>query len=122
MEILSTKGVQFPNGQPQVMGARSYHGLSLQTGETLHMTRAKPPMDPDRVTEGFGAMLNNALSRVEQLDVRSKKLTSQAVYDPDSVDLHTLIIAGEKSRFALNLTKTVADGLIRSYKELTTPR
>ena len=122
MEILSTKGVQFPNGMPQVMGARSYNNMVMQTSDDLHMTRARAPYDPERVTEGFAAALTQALSKVEKLDVRSKKLTSQAVYDPDSVDVHNLIVAGEKARFALNLTKTMADGLIRSYRELTSLR
>ncbi|HNE24497.1 MAG TPA: flagellar hook-basal body complex protein FliE, partial [Leptospiraceae bacterium] len=44
------------------------------------------------------------------------------IYDPDSVEVHDVMIAAEKSRFALTLTKTVADGLVRTFRELTQPR
>jgi len=122
MQVLTTRGVQFPNGMPQVMGSRSYHGLRLATSSARHIRPAERPLNPERVTQGFAAALSSALANVEALDVRSQRLTAQAVYNPDSVNAHTLIIAGEKARFALNLTKSLADGVIRAYRELTTPR
>lgn len=124
MEIFSTKGVSFPNGQPVLPKGRSgtQGGPSLRVDNPLHMTRAGQAPDPDRVTEGFAGALNKALGRVEELDTRAQKLTAQSVYDPDSVDAHTVILAAEKARFALNLTKTVADGAIRAYRELTSGR
>ncbi len=122
MEILTSRGVSFPNGQPKIVGTRGLGGPSMLTGHEMHMRRAGELPDPERVTEGFAGALNAALARVEKLDTRSQQLTSQAVYDPDSVDAHTLILASEKARFALNLTKTVADGAIRAYRELTTGR
>lgn len=122
MQIIDTKGVEFPNGMPQVMGSRRYNAMALKTGSARHFTRPGTPDNPERVSEGFGALLNQALSNVEKLDVRSQKLSAKAVYDPDAVDVHDLIIAGEKARFALNLTKTLSDGFIRAYRELTNPR
>ena len=104
---------------PQVMGRRSYEKAGLNVDNSRHITRGKPPLNPERVTEGFAAALNSALGKVEALDVRSQKLTTQAIYDPNSVEAHQVIVAAEKARFALNLTKTLADGFIRGYRELT---
>jgi flagellar hook-basal body complex protein FliE len=67
-------------------------------------------------------MLSRALEDVESVDSRSRDLTTKAIYDPDSVEVHDVMIAAEKSRFALTLTKTVADGLVRTFRELTQPR
>ena len=124
MQIHSSKSVSFPNGSPALTGAKSpvKDGPGMRTDNELHMTRAGRAMDPDRVTEGFAGALNAALGRVETLDTRAQKLTAQAVYDPDSVDAHTVVLAAEKARFALNLTKTLADGAIRAYRELTSGR
>jgi hypothetical protein len=56
------------------------------------------------------------------LSNQSEDLTKKAVYDPDNVDVHEIMIASQKARFALNLTKTIIDGSIRAYKELTSGR
>lgn len=122
MQIIDTKGVEFPNGMPQVMGSRKYNTMTMRTGNQRHFTRPGSPDNSERVSEGFADLLNQALARVEKLDVHSQKLSSKAVYDPDAVDVHDLVIAGEKARFALNLTKTLSDGFIRAYRELTNPR
>ena len=122
MQVITTKGVGFPNGNPQVMGTRSYGGVRMKTTHANHIQTAQKPQDPERVTEGFAAMLNQALGKVETMDVRAQKLTTRAIYDPDSVDVHTLLIASEKARFSLTLTKTLTDGFIRAYRELTSPR
>lgn len=122
MEILSSRGIGFSNGQPSIMGAKGLGGIKMQTDGNDHITRAGKLPDPERITDGFAGALNAALGKVEAADVRAQQLTTQSVYDPDSVDAHTVILAAEKARFALNLTKTVADGAIRAYKELTSGR
>lgn len=122
MQIVTTNGVQFPNGMPQIMGSRTYSGMRLNTFDDRHFTRPAPTGDPENIAGSFAGALTQALSRVEKIDNKAQQLTMQAIYKPDSVDVHNLIIAAEKARFALNLTKTIADGVIRSYRELTSPR
>ena len=122
MDILSTKGVSFPNAFPKVVGSQERVDLPMRVNDARHMQPVAGPANPERVTEGFAAALGEALGRVESLDVRSQKLTARAVYEPDSVEAHEVVLAAEKARFALNLTKTVTDGLIRGYQSLTNPR
>lgn len=122
MQVYSTNGVEFPAGFPKIKGVRSAPHLGMQTTNPLHITRTETPPDAHRVTEGFAAALTQALGRVEQLDVHSQKMNMRAVYEPDSVEAHEVVLAAEKSRFALNLTKTVTDGLVRTFRDLTNPR
>jgi flagellar hook-basal body complex protein FliE len=122
MDIFSTKGVSFPNAFPKVIGSQVRVDLPMNTTDPRHMQPGTAPASADRVTEGFAAALGQALGRVEKLDVHSQQMTAKSVYEPDSVEAHDVVLAAEKARFALNLTKTVSDGLIRGYQQLTNPR
>lgn len=122
MEIFSTKGVSFPNAYPKVFGAQDRTELSMRISDPRHMTPGVPPVNPERVPESFASMLGESLRRVEELDVNANKLAARAVYEPDSVEAHEVVIAAEKARFAVNFTKTMADGFVRAYRDLTNPR
>lgn len=123
MEITNSYGVQFANGLPKVVGSKSLGGqIDMLTENANHLRPGAKPVEPDKVAGGFASALNDALGMVEKLDVNSQKLTAKAVYEPDSVEAHTVVIAAEKARFALNLTKSIADGFVRTYRDLTNPR
>ncbi len=128
MKIFSYPGVQFYNGFPKVEGASRYTPFQLRTNSEKHMQISQKPVLSDivpvkeRVATNFMDALNELLGNVEALSNESDELTKKAVYDPDSVDVHDVMIAAQKARFALNLTKTISDGLIRAYRELITPR
>ena len=123
MEITNSYGVQFGNGLPKVIGSKRIGGqIDMLTRGERHLHPSSKPGNPEGAVTTFADALNNAIGQVESLDVRSQKLTAQAVYDPDSVEAHKVVIAAEKARFALNLTKTIADGLVRTYRDLTNPR
>ena len=122
MDISSFKGVNLTSGQPMVTGAGRSGSLDIQVGNKLHMKPSIPPVENENVAGSFADALNTALGNVEKLDQKSSQLTQQAIYDPDSVEAHTVILAAEKSRFALNLTKNIADGVVRAFRDVTNPR
>lgn len=128
MKIFSYPGVQFPNGFPKIEGSQRYTPFQLRTTSEKHMQISQKPVMSDlvpvkeRVATNFMDSLNELLGNVEELSNDSDELTKKSIYDPDSVDVHDVMIAAQKARFALNLTKTVSDGLIRAYRELITPR
>lgn len=128
MKIFSYSGVQFPSGFPKVEKAETFNPLQLRTLHEKHIKiTQKPPLDDlvpaqDRLATSFAEALNQFINNVETLTTQSDELTKKAVYDPDSVDVHEIMIAAQKARFAINLTKTITDGLVRAYKELITPR
>lgn len=123
MEIVNTRGVNLYGGNPDVLGSRRVVSpISMKTGHEMHMKPGAPDPHPEGAAGGFASALRDALSGVEKIDNRAHQLTVQSVVDPDSVDAHSVVIAAEKARFALNLTKTVADGFIRTFKDLSSLR
>ena len=128
MKIFSYSGVQFPSGYPKVYGAERISPFRLNTNHEKHLQiTQKPPLtdiapENERFASNFAQALNQLLGSVEKLSNQSEDLTKKAVYDPDNVDVHEIMIAAQKSRFALNLTKTILDGSIRAYKELISGR
>lgn len=122
MEIVNMRGVNFSGSMPYVTGAESLQRIPMKTSSQRHMISASVPVQSDNAAGGFASALADALGGVERLDNNSKKLNARAVYEPDSVNVHEVVIAAEKARLALNLTKTLSDGLVRAYKELTAGR
>lgn len=125
MNIYSERGVSL-NGFPQMNqnrpGIQGRANLSMNVTSARHMQPTTRPADADRVTEGFAAALGEALDRVERLNRDSRELTRKAIYEPDSVELHEVMIASQKSSYALNLTKSLSDGFVRAFRDLTNPR
>src|SRR5688572_28689368 len=110
MEISNFRGINFPNGSPKI----SYGNPSALQGELLtvsdkHIQLPGVASSNDKVAGGFMGALKEAIGNVEGLEAQSQQLTEKMIYDPDSVEAHEVMIAAEKSRFALNLTKTLSD-------------
>jgi flagellar hook-basal body complex protein FliE len=55
---------------------------------------------------------------VNNLQVESEALSQKMIYEPESVDIHTVMIAAQKAELALNFTKAIRDDAIRSFREL----
>lgn len=68
--------------------------------------------------ESFMGMLKKAIGGVNDLQVESEDLMQKMVYKPESVDVHTVMIASQKAEIALTLTKTIRDEAIRAFREL----
>ena len=95
--------------------------LGMHIGHSRHM-QIHSPSPIGSSDSSFIGMLKQGIQKVEQLETHAKDLQKKSVYDPNSVEIHELMIAAEKSKFALNLTKTLADSFIRGFKELSSPR
>ncbi|AXR67791.1 flagellar hook-basal body complex protein FliE [Leptospira mayottensis] len=96
--------------------------VKVSTTEERHYKDVKQPVSPDYVAESFSEAMKNALTSVNDLQVEADELTQKMVFDPNSVDAHEVMIASEKARVALTFTKTIADGVVRAYRELTSLR
>lgn len=101
-----------PNGQK----------VSVQTTDDRHYVTPTPKESPDNLAESFADVFKKTVEKVNDLDINSNELTQKMIYDPNSVDAHEVMIAAEKARIAISLTKTIADGVIRAYRELSTLR
>lgn len=93
--------------------------VTLKTTNPLHYnSRAAKPDEKDDVAGSFADSLMKALGKVNDLQVDSEDLSQQMIYQPDKVDIHQVMIAGQKAEVALSFTKAVRDEAIKAYREL----
>ena len=60
----------------------------------------------------------NALNKVNNLQVESDDLAQKMIYEPETVDIHQVMIAAQKAELAITFTKSVRDEAIRAYRDL----
>jgi flagellar hook-basal body complex protein FliE len=94
--------------------------VSLKTTDPLHFSENGEVTGAanDDVAKSFSDMLNEMVGKTNDLQVESDGLTKKMIYDPGSVNIHTVMIAQQKAEVALTFTKAVRDEAIRSYREL----
>lgn len=84
-----------------------------------HYGKTNEARHPDEATGSFGEALRRAFDNVNDQQIQADELTQKVVFDPNSVEIHEVMIAAEKARISLTFAKTVTDGFIRAYRELT---
>ncbi len=96
--------------------------ISVKRTDERHYGKTTPGVTPDQVAGTFGEVLRKAFEEVNDQQILADEMTQKLVFDPNSVDIHDVMIAAEKARMSLTFTKAIADGFIRAYRELTTIR
>ncbi len=83
---------------------------------------AKTPLDGVKKTGSFESQLLSAVSAMndQQLDVN--RVEQQLITDPDSVDVHDVVVAMAKAQQSLSLAQTVIDRLVTGWNEISTTR
>ncbi len=98
------------------------HNVSLKVNNDRHLNDiVKKPVNDD-VAGSFKNMLMETIGKVNNLQVESNELYQQMIYEPESVDIHQVMIAQQKAEVSLAMTKAVRDEAIQAYKELTNLR
>jgi flagellar hook-basal body complex protein FliE len=93
--------------------------VTLRTTNPLHFSDiVKREPEYDDVSTSFADSLMKSLGKVNDLQVESDNLQQKMIYEPESVDIHTVMIAMQKAEVALSFTKAVRDEAIRAYREL----
>jgi len=92
--------------------------VTLTATNPLHYDEKPAKTADDNVSASFADLLTGAINKVNNLQVESEELTRKMIYEPESVDIHTVMIAGQKAEIALTFTKAVRDEAIRAYREL----
>ena len=95
------------------------HIVNMKTSNPLHFDNTvKRQPGYDDVSTSFADSLMKALGKVNDLQTDSESLQEKMIFQPESVDIHTVMIATQKAEVALNLAKSVRDEAIRAYREL----
>jgi flagellar hook-basal body complex protein FliE len=93
--------------------------VSVQRTDARHYGKTDSAKSPDEVAGTFADAMKKAFEQVNDQQVEADELTQKIVFDPNSVELHEVMIAAEKARISLTFAKTMSDGFIRAYRELT---
>ena len=97
--------------------------VNLKTSRKNHIEDIKQKSSTtDKVTGNFADLLTKSLDDVNNLELKSTDLANQMAVNPNSVDMHDVLIAAEQAEMAVLLTKGIIDRVIRSYKEITSIR
>ena len=87
-----------------------------------HYRTEKSKQGDDEVAQSFNTLLSSSFGKVNNLLVQSDKVTQQMIVEPESVSIHTVMIAAQKAEMALSLAKAVTDRVVRAYSEITNLR
>jgi flagellar hook-basal body complex protein FliE len=93
--------------------------VSVNRTDSRHYGKINEAKSPDEVAGTFANAMKKAFEQVNDQQVEADEMTQKIVFDPNSVELHEVMIAAEKARISLTFAKTMSDGFIRAYRELT---
>ena len=92
--------------------------IQLKTSLERHWNGISDKPVPESTSLNFAEVLNAALVKVNDQQVDSENLMQKLVSDPKSVNIHDVLVTAEKARMSLNLTKSITDLAVRTYREL----
>lgn len=96
--------------------------VSITTSNSLHYGNTQAVENKEDISESFAEVFKKSLEKVNDSQVVADDLTQKMIYNPNSVEAHEVMIAAEKARISLTFTKTVVDGIIRAYRDITNLR
>ena len=94
------------------------HIVNLKTTNPLHFGEKRTKPLNDDVSTSFADALQKAVSKVNNLQTDADDLAQKMIYNPESVDIHNVMIAAQKAEIALTFTKSVRDEAVKAYREL----
>lgn len=90
--------------------------ISLQTLQTAKAGTAGAATGTELAGQ-FGDFLNGALTKLNQAEADSDKLTASFIQG-ETTDIHSLMIAQEKVSLGLELTVQARNKMIEAYQEI----
>jgi flagellar hook-basal body complex protein FliE len=96
--------------------------VKMRTTSPLHYSGIKEAPADDNVSGSFASALMKAVGKVNNLLAESDELSQKMINEPESVDIHNVMISAQKAEIALSFTKSVRDEAIRAYRDLMNMR
>ena len=72
--------------------------------------------------ESFGQLLLNAFNNVNDIQNKTKVITEKMITEPDTVNVHDVMISVAEANLALSMTKSIVDRALRAYREIISIR
>jgi len=92
--------------------------IQLKKLSDRHMTDNGEAASNDDVSTSFRDMFNSSIGKVNDLLVDSDKLKQKMIFEPETVDIHEVMIAGQKAEVSMTFLKSVRDEALKAYREL----
>ncbi|WP_096189131.1 flagellar hook-basal body complex protein FliE [Evansella halocellulosilytica] len=83
----------------------------------IQQTPEQPKIAPNEAQETFKSWLDEAIKDVNQAQVDSANMTEKLARG-ENVDLHDVMITGQKASIALQTTVEVRNKVIEAYQEI----
>lgn len=97
--------------------------VDMQRTHSRHLNaEGNIPGDLQKPGTGFGQVLTQAISGVNDLQQNTSELAERMIVDPDSVDAHDVSIAIAKANTSLQMAKTIVDSALRAYRDIISIR
>lgn len=94
--------------------------VNMKTTQQKHLRGVmQKEQKGDKMTKGFAESMAGFFNDVNNIEVKSNDLSTQMAIDPESVNLHDVMIAAEQAEMAVAFSKSVVDKIISAYKEMT---
>lgn len=95
--------------------------IQVKTTDKRHYAGLSAPKDlsPD---QGFANALVQAVEKVNDTQIDAQKITQKMISDPQSVNMHNVMIALEKARMSIAFAKNVTDLGVKTYRQLVNMR
>ncbi len=94
------------------------HVVRLAATHPRHYRDERIQEPTDNVAGTFADALSRAIGTVNNLQVEAEDLSRRMITEPESVNIHTVMIASQKAEIALSFTRAVRDEVIRTVREL----
>ncbi len=97
--------------------------VSMKVTNPLHYSDKKEKsLAEDDISGSFAEMFNSAVKKVNDQQTGAEEMTRKMIYEPGSVDIHSVMIAQQKAEVSLTFMKAVRDEAIRAYRDLLNMR
>ena len=94
------------------------HNVGVKVSDKRHFSGKAESVGDDDVSGSFADAFNKAIGKVNDLQTESDELNRKMIFEPGSVDIHTVMIAQQKAEVSLTLAKSVRDEAVKAYREL----
>jgi len=94
----------------------------MRTAHDRHYGSVPRGSEPGNFMEIFAQAMNKTITSVNRDQVDADKLMIKMATEPESVDIHDVMIAQQKAQLSLDFTKNILQKTVQAYEKLTNLR
>ena len=96
--------------------------LNMKVSSPLHYGKDERVVGKEKFTDVLNSQINQGIAEVNNLQIASDKLTEKMALQPDSVNVHEVMIAAQKAQLSLDLTKNVLNRAVQAFQTISNLR